>query len=110
VLLSVPWLVTATCANQQLDFEKAHINAVDMDQQPISTEFSFQTCLCVMQATLVEELLEVQQVNQINTSASVGLLNSHLDLLRPAIQGYGGSVEVLAVDDGICQVTKPLRL
>ncbi len=58
--------------------------------------------MCVMQATFGEQLLEVQQVNQIDTSASVGSVN--LDMLRPAIQGYGGSVEVLAVDDGTCEV------
>ncbi len=57
-----------------------------------------------MQATFGEQLLEVQQVDQIDTSASVESVNSHLDMLRPAIQGYGGSVEVLAVNDGISEV------
>lgn len=57
-----------------------------------------------LQATFGEQLLEVQQVDQIDTSASVESVNNHLDMLRPAIQGYGGSVEVLAVDDGICEV------
>ncbi|KAL0051688.1 hypothetical protein WJX82_000278 [Trebouxia sp. C0006] len=57
-----------------------------------------------LRATFGEQLLEVQQVDQIDTSASVESVNSHLDMLRPAIQGYGGSVEVLAVDDGICEV------
>lgn len=57
-----------------------------------------------LRATFGEQLLEVQQVDQIDTSASVASVNSHLDMLRPAIQGYGGSVEVLAVDDGICEV------
>ena len=46
----------------------------------------------------------MQQVDQIDTSASVESVNNHLDMLRPAIQGYGGSVEVLGVDDGICEV------
>lgn len=57
-----------------------------------------------LRATFGEQLLEVQQVDQIDTSASVASVNNHLDMLRPAIQGYGGSVEVLAVDDGICEV------
>ena len=57
-----------------------------------------------VQATFGEQLLEVQQVDQIDTSASVESVNNHLDMLRPAIQSYGGSVEVLAVDDGICEV------
>ncbi len=63
--------------------------------------------VCVMQATFGEQLLEVQHVDQIDTydaSASVESVNSHLDMLRPAIQGYGGSVEVLAVNDGISEV------
>ena len=46
----------------------------------------------------------MQQVDQIDTSASVESVNSHLDMLKPAVQGNGSSVEVLAVDDGICQV------
>ncbi|KAL3160178.1 hypothetical protein ABBQ32_010944 [Trebouxia sp. C0010 RCD-2024] len=57
-----------------------------------------------LRATFGEQLLEVQQVDQIDTSASVASVNGHLDMLRPAIQGYGGSVEVLAVDDGICEL------
>ena len=60
--------------------------------------------VCVMQANFGEPLLGVQQVDQIDTSASVQSVNSHLDMLRLAIQGYGGGVEVLAVDDGICEV------
>ena len=60
-----------------------------------------------MQATFGEQLLEVHQVDQIDTSASIESVNSHLDLLQPAIQGCGGSVEVLAVDDGICQYDGP---
>lgn len=31
-------------------------------------------------------------------------VDAHLDLLRPAIEGYGGSVEVSKVEDGICEV------
>ena len=58
----------------------------------------------VVQATFGEQLLGVQQVDQVDTSASVETVNSHLDMLRPAIQGYSGSVEVLAVKDGICEV------
>lgn len=57
-----------------------------------------------LRATFGEQLLEVQQVDQIDTSASLDSVNSHLDMLRPAIKSYGGSVEVVAVDDGICEV------
>ena len=31
-------------------------------------------------------------------------LDAHLDLLRPAIKNYGGSVEVLAVEGGTCEL------
>lgn len=31
-------------------------------------------------------------------------VNSHLDILRPAIKNYGGNVEVLSVEDGDCVV------
>ena len=69
----------------------------------VSSKVLCQTCAC-MQAMFGEQLPEVQQVDQIDTSASVESVNSHLDMLRPAIQGYSGSVEVLAVGDGICKV------
>lgn len=31
-------------------------------------------------------------------------VNGHLDILRPAIKNFGGSVEVLSITDGNCQV------
>lgn len=31
-------------------------------------------------------------------------VNGHLDILRPAIKNYGGSVEVLSVESGDCTV------
>lgn len=31
-------------------------------------------------------------------------MNAHLDILRPAIKNYGGSVEVVSVDGGNCVV------
>jgi len=46
----------------------------------------------------------VVQVDKIDISASVFAVNAHLDVLRPAITNYGGSVEVLKVKDGICEV------
>lgn len=47
-----------------------------------------------MQNAFGEALLEVQQVNAIDTSASLATVDAHLDMLRPAISNYGGSVEV----------------
>lgn len=46
------------------------------------------------QSAFGEELKEVQQVNAIDTSASLGTVDAHLDMLRPAISNYGGSVQV----------------
>lgn len=31
-------------------------------------------------------------------------MNAHLDILRPAIKNFGGSVEVLSVENGECSV------
>lgn len=31
-------------------------------------------------------------------------VNGHLDILRPAIKNYGGSVEVLSIEGGECLV------
>ena len=31
-------------------------------------------------------------------------MNNHLEILRPAIKNYGGSVEVLSVEGGECHV------
>jgi Fe-S cluster biogenesis protein NfuA len=31
-------------------------------------------------------------------------VNGHLDILRPAIKNFGGSVEVLSVEGGDCRV------
>lgn len=31
-------------------------------------------------------------------------VNDHLDILRPAIKNYGGSVQVIRVEDGDCFV------
>ncbi|PIA60941.1 hypothetical protein AQUCO_00300452v1 [Aquilegia coerulea] len=41
-----------------------------------------------------------EQQNELN----VEVVNRHLDILRPAIQNYGGSVEVLSIDGGDCHV------
>ena len=47
-----------------------------------------------MQGAFGEALKEVRQVDAKDTSSSVLSVNSHLDMLRPAIKSYGGSVEV----------------
>eukprot|EP00897_Mesotaenium_endlicherianum_P004008 jgi/Mesen1/3635/ME000020S03162 len=59
-----------------------------------------------LQATFGEQLKEVMQVDKIDISASITAVNAHLDMLRPAIQNFGGSVEVISVDSsrGTCEV------
>lgn len=46
-----------------------------------------------LRAAFGAALAEVQQVDAIDTSASVAAVDAHLDMLRPAIQSYGGSVQ-----------------
>ncbi|KAG6575747.1 NifU-like protein 1, chloroplastic [Cucurbita argyrosperma subsp. argyrosperma] len=50
----------------------------------------------------VKEICQVydEEPKEITTEA----VNSHLDILRPAIRNYGGSVEVISIDGGNCVV------
>ncbi|GBG69753.1 hypothetical protein CBR_g4584 [Chara braunii] len=45
-----------------------------------------------------ERLKQVIQVDKQDIGATVESVNSHLDILRPAITNYGGEVEVMAVN------------
>eukprot|EP00210_Caulerpa_lentillifera_P004565 g4355.t1 len=58
----------------------------------------------VLKTSFGDQLIEVIQVDSQDTSASIQSVNDQLDVLRPAIQGYGGSVEVLKVEDGVCEL------
>eukprot|EP00898_Chlorokybus_atmophyticus_P007762 jgi/Chlat1/7988/Chrsp7S07745 len=51
-------------------------------------------------------LKEVVQVDKTDITATVQKVDAHLDMLRPAITNYGGSVEVVSVDAaaGTCEV------
>ncbi|KAG0616195.1 hypothetical protein M758_5G097900 [Ceratodon purpureus] len=51
-------------------------------------------------------LKEVVQVDKQEIGASIPAIDAHLEMLRPAIRNYGGSVEVVSVDTvkGECQV------
>jgi Fe-S cluster biogenesis protein NfuA len=51
-----------------------------------------------------DALKEVQQVGAIDTSATMASVDAHLDMLRPAISNYGGSVVVREVKGGKCTV------
>ena len=58
-----------------------------------------------LQATFGEQLREVVEVDRPDQSASIAAVDNHLGVLRPAIQGYGGTVTVDAVANGVCTVT-----
>ncbi|KAF3436568.1 hypothetical protein FNV43_RR23660 [Rhamnella rubrinervis] len=50
----------------------------------------------------VKDIRQVDDEEKRETTAEA--VNGHLDILRPAIKNYGGSVEVLSVEDGECSV------
>ncbi|KAL5983410.1 NifU-like protein 1, chloroplastic [Asimina triloba] len=50
----------------------------------------------------VKEIRQVSDNQQAETT--VEAVNAHLDILRPAIKNYGGSVEVISVDGADCHV------
>ncbi|XP_011002744.1 PREDICTED: nifU-like protein 1, chloroplastic [Populus euphratica] len=50
----------------------------------------------------VKDILQVSDEESKDTTAEA--VNDHLDILRPAITNFGGSVEVLSVENGECRV------
>ena len=42
----------------------------------------------VLKSTFAEQLIEVIQVDVQDTSANTDAINEHLNILRPAIEGY----------------------
>ncbi|MCO5586689.1 hypothetical protein L7F22_040631 [Adiantum nelumboides] len=58
----------------------------------------------VLKEKFADALKEVVQVDQQQVGASIQSVNAHLDILRPAIYNYGGSVDVVSVDNGECKV------
>ncbi|XP_051118745.1 nifU-like protein 1, chloroplastic [Andrographis paniculata] len=54
----------------------------------------------------VKEICQVEEEDQAPETATttVEAVNGHLDMLRPAISNYGGSVQVLSVGGGDCIV------
>jgi len=58
----------------------------------------------VLKEKFGDVLKEIRQVDQQNIHATVESVNSHLDMLRPAIHNYGGSVEVISIEGEICHV------
>ncbi|CAI5483186.1 unnamed protein product [Closterium sp. Yama58-4] len=59
-----------------------------------------------LQRCFPTQLKEVVQVDVIDTSVTVASVDGHLDMLRPAISGFGGRVQVLEVNEaeGTCRV------
>lgn len=58
----------------------------------------------VLKEKFGDALKEIHQVDQQNIIATVVSVNSHLDMLRPAIHNYGGLVEVISIEGEICHV------
>lgn len=58
----------------------------------------------VLKEKFGDALKEVRQVDQQSIHATVVSVNSHLDMLRPAIHNYGGSVEVISIEGETCHV------
>ena len=48
----------------------------------------------MLQAAFGAQLKGVEQVDTIDTRATLAAVDSHLDQLRPAIKSYGGQVKV----------------
>ncbi|CAI5493709.1 unnamed protein product [Closterium sp. Naga37s-1] len=59
-----------------------------------------------LQRCFPTQLKEVVQVDVIDTSVTVAAVDGHLDMLRPAISGFGGRVQVVEVNEaeGTCHV------
>ncbi|KAM1012107.1 hypothetical protein FF1_047239 [Malus domestica] len=59
----------------------------------------------VLKEKFGDALKDIQQVfDEENKEITVEAVNRHLDILRPAIKNFGGSVEVLSVEGGDCHV------
>lgn len=56
-----------------------------------------------------DTLKQVVQVDQIDISASPMSVNSHLDVLRPAITNYGGKVDCLSVGRLPLDINLPMK-
>ncbi|XP_039129883.1 nifU-like protein 1, chloroplastic [Dioscorea cayenensis subsp. rotundata] len=59
----------------------------------------------VLKEKFGDAVKDIHQVSDdLNTETTVEAVNDHLDILRPAIKNYGGSVQVIRVEDGDCFV------
>ncbi|XP_028753754.1 nifU-like protein 1, chloroplastic [Neltuma alba] len=59
----------------------------------------------VLKEKFGDAVKDIQQIyDEEKKETTVEAVNNHLDILRPAIKNYGGSVEVLSVEGGECYV------
>ncbi|XP_019421983.1 PREDICTED: nifU-like protein 1, chloroplastic [Lupinus angustifolius] len=59
----------------------------------------------VLKEKFGDAVKDIRQVfDQEPTEITVQAVNNHLEILRPAIKNYGGSVEVLSIEGGECHV------
>ncbi|CAL0308507.1 unnamed protein product [Lupinus luteus] len=59
----------------------------------------------VLKEKFGDAVKDIRQVfDQEPTEITVQAVNNHLEMLRPAIKNYGGSVEVLSIEGGECHV------
>ncbi|XP_068663821.1 nifU-like protein 1, chloroplastic [Aristolochia californica] len=59
----------------------------------------------VLREKFGEAVTDIRQVfDDMQKETTVGAVNDHLEILRPAIRNFGGSVEVLSVEGGDCLV------
>ncbi|KAE8710589.1 NifU-like protein 1 [Hibiscus syriacus] len=59
----------------------------------------------VLKENFGDAVKEIRQVyDDVVKETTVEAVNRHLDILRPTIKNYGGSVEVFSIDGGECVV------
>ena len=73
---------------------KAAVRHLDTWLQPNGSPTISLPCYPVLQSAFGEALKGVQQVGAQDTSATLASVDAHLDMLRPAISNYGGSIVV----------------
>ncbi|KAL6784912.1 NFU3 [Auxenochlorella protothecoides x Auxenochlorella symbiontica] len=57
-----------------------------------------------LRATFGTQISQIVQVNAQDTGATEARVDDHLNMLRGAIQSYGGSVVVKSVSEGVCKL------
>lgn len=58
----------------------------------------------VIRSTFGEQVRDILQLDAKDPSASVEMVDNHLNMLRGAITNFGGSVDVVSLEDGVCTI------